>query len=162
MKCKICEFWRKYPYRLNDRLFFEKKCREGLSLRKLELLLESYGIIAKKDLISKHIRACMNVQVSQQREIEKGIKREGIKVIGQKLRGFFIRPELPILPKTCEHRRTRYSFDHNYSSRTSDGLVWIICLDCGEVVKKFDPQEHEERMKRDPRNRKIYRSLTKK
>lgn len=160
--CRICEFWKKYPYKVSDKELFEAKAREGVSLRKLELLLEAIGLKAKKDLIAKHIKVCMNVQVAQQRQVEKEIKRKGIGTLGQKLKGFFIRPSLPSSSEGCEHKRTRYSFDHNYSAETSDGLVWIVCLDCHKVVRKFDPEESERRMKRNPRNLVIYEALRRK
>lgn len=154
--CRICEFWNKYPYKISDQEFFEAKCRQGISLRKLELLLESYGLKAKKDLINKHIHECLGI--AREREIEKEVKR---KTIGRKLRNFFVKPE-PSLPKGCEHRRTKYSFEHNYSTKTSDGLVHVICLDCGAVVSKFDPELQERSMRRDPRNLVIYESLRRK
>jgi len=151
--CRICEFFRKYPYKVNEKELFEKKCREGVSLRNLELLLEAYGCQAKKDLINRHIHECMG--------IEKGIQKE-VKSVGKKLRNLFTKPEIPQTSE-CKHLRTRYSFDHNYSSRTSDGLVWIVCLECGEVISKFDPEEEERRMKKDnSKNLVLYRSLARK
>lgn len=152
MKCRICAFWEKYPYRLNDRLFFEKKCREGTSLRKLELLLESYGIRAKKDLISKHIRVCMNVQVSQQREIEKGIKKEGIKRVGKKLRNFFIRPEEPKLPQACKHVATESFYD------ISSERIFTRCKICKALLGSADPEEKNNKRKSEA----IWRSLNRK
>jgi len=152
--CRICRFFQKYPYKLSEKELFEKKCREGTSLRKLELLLEAYGLKAKKDLIAKHIKVCMNVQVAQQREIEKEIKKKGIRAVGQKLRQFFVKPELP---KTleCEHLRTTQFFDMGREE------VFIKCLDCGKILGSYDPEENERRMERDPRNVILYNALRK-
>lgn len=139
--CKICRFWEKFPYRVSERELFNKKCREGTSLRKLELLLEAYGLKAHKDLISKHMRVCMHVDVSTQRQIEKGLKKG--KNIGQKLRGFFIpSKEEPMVAEACSHEVTIPVFDLNTER------VFSKCRSCGKILRgSVDP--HNRRRNRD-------------
>jgi len=141
--CRICEFWKTYPYKVSERELFNKKCREGTSLRKLELLLEAFGLKARKDLISKHIRLCMNLEVSEQRRIEKELARE--KSFGQKVKGFFIRPkEDPILPTECPHTNTENFFD------LGSERVLTRCRKCGEILSgSFDPHKKKTKKRND-------------
>jgi len=105
--CRICEYWTKFPYKVSEKELFNKKCREGTSLRKLELLLEAYGLKARKDLISKHIRLCMSLEVREQRGIERELSKEkGLRGLGRKISGIFVRPEEPKLPQKCPHTST--------------------------------------------------------
>lgn len=129
--CRICQYWRKYSYKVSEKELFEKKCRENVSLRKLELLLEAYGLQAKKDLIRKHIKNCMNLEVSEQRRKEKQLAKEkGLKSIGKKLTGFFIpKKEDPVVPNACLHIQTRPAFD------LSTEKVYAKCLKCGKVLR---------------------------
>jgi hypothetical protein len=123
----------------------QKKCREGTSLRKLELLLEAYGLKAKKDTIQKHISICMDIQVSQQRTVEKETKRKGIKKLGQKLTGFFIpKREEPPFPKSCPHTQTISFFDLR-SER-----VLTKCKMCGKLLTgSVDPHKKLKNRRRD-------------
>jgi len=163
--CRICEYWKKYPYKVSEKELFNKKCREGTSLRKLELLLEAFGLKARKDLIrkhisvcmdiqvsqqraeekGKHISVCMDIQVSQQRAEEKGIKRGDLKSIGRKLNNFFIRPkEEPQIPKACSHEVTEPFFD------LSSERVHVRCRQCGKVLSgSVDPHTKKKRDRRD-------------
>ena len=151
--CRICRFWEKYSYRVSERELFEKKVRESTSLRKLELLLESYGLKAKKDLINRHIHDCMGIEAKEQREQEKEIKTEGIR---NRVKEFFIRPqELPQTEK-CEHLRTESFWD------ISSERVHCRCLDCGEILGfGVDAQDNTRRMEKDSRNLIIYGALKK-
>ena len=153
--CRICEFWKRYPYRVSERELFNKKVREGTSLRKLELLLEAYGLKAKKDLIRKHISVCMNTEVSEQRRFEKVLQKT--KDMGHKAKEFFIRPQ-PFQPPKCPHTLTETFF-----SVPHEGL-FVKCKMCGKLLSRIpvDPEELEKRQRKDPRNLIIYRSLTRK
>ena len=155
--CKICTFFQKFPYRASDLRFFEKACREGKSLRKLELLLESYGLKCNKDTIAKHIKTCMKLGVSEQRKIEKQIKREKNRLsrIGEIISKFFSRPEEPVSER-CEHRRTELFFD------ISVERVCCRCLECGEILGSgVAPEDNRKRMRRAAGNSVIIRSLKK-
>jgi len=125
--CRICKFFRKYPYKLSEKHFFEKAVREGKSLRKLEFLLQSYGVGAKKDLINRHIKECMSSEVSSQRQSEKGILKEKRGGFTGKLRSIFNRP-LPVLIPKCEHKFTESFFD------VYKEVVRTKCKDCGKVL----------------------------
>lgn len=157
-RCKICRFFREtYSTKSREEILFTQKCREGLSLRKLSLVLEALGCKANKDTVRFHIQNCLGLEIREQRRTEKLIEKT--KKVGEKLSRFFIRPELPQTSE-CKHKRTRYDFEnHNSSMRTSDGLVWQICLDCNQIVRKFDPEKHEKRMEKNPRNLELYRML---
>jgi len=130
--CRICEFFKKYPYKLNDKTFFEAKAKQGASLRKLELLLESYGCRSRKDLINKHLKECLGI-TREDRQIEKDLKHKGIRKVGQKISGFFIRSKLEELPKKCPH-----SFTTSFQS-LHDGNIYTKCKDCGKILGSFDP-----------------------
>ena len=147
--CRICRFWEKYSYRVHDKDFFEAKVRQNYSLRKLELLLESYGLKAKKDLINRHIHDCMGIESTERQEQEK----EGIR---NRVKQFFIRPqELPQTEK-CEHLRTESFWD------ISSERVHCRCLDCGEILGfGIDAQDNTRRMEKDSRNLLIYGALKK-
>ena len=94
----------------------------------------------------------MNIQVSEQRKIEKEIKKG--KSIGQKLRRFFIRPK-PKLPQECPHNDMFCFFD------IVSEEVYTKCRLCGKILKgSIDPHEAEKRQKKDYRNQILYRSLT--
>lgn len=141
--CRICEFWKTYPYKVSERELFDKKCREGTSLRKLELLLEAYGLKARKDLIRKYIKNCMNIEVSEQRRIEKELaKGKGLRELGRKISGFFIKPKLE-LPKECSHNFTT-SFQSFH-----DGNIYTKCLACGKVLGSFDPHSKKTKKRND-------------
>lgn len=136
--CRICQFWERYPYRVSERELFEKKAREGVSLRKLELLLEAYGLKAKKDLISKHIKVCMNLEVSEQRQIEKQIKKEktGISKITEKISKFFIKPEVVIPERQeCLHLITTKIW--NFEKEGVDEF----CTQCGEHLGFYEVED---------------------
>ena len=62
-------------------------------------------------------------------------------------------PSLP--PPKCKHLRVEFRFN------VWTEKVWLVCLDCDSVLKKFDPEVEEERRKRDPRNKKLYNLLRK-
>ena len=87
------------------------------------MLLEAYGLKAKKDHINKHIHECMGLEVKTQRDIEKSIQREGLKRVAGKVKGFFIRPtEEPKIPRECPHTATTsFQFFH-------DGNIYTKCL----------------------------------
>lgn len=137
--CRICKFWKKYPYKLSEKHFFEAKVREGCSLRKLEVLLESYGIKAKKDLINRHIKNCMGSEVLGQRLSEKELLKEKREGFTGKLRRFFNRP-LPVPIPKCEHLVTENFFDM-YKE-----VVRTRCKDCGKVLSgSIDPNSKSKR-----------------
>lgn len=153
--CRICQFWEKYPYRVSERELFDKKCREGTSLRRLELLLEAYGLKAKKDLIRKHIQTCMNAQAKEQREIEKSIKKDGIKAIHRKIKSFFVKQEEP--KWLCSHTLTEVFFSLPHER------LFVRCKVCGELLTPYgiDAEDLEKRQQNDPRNLVILKSLRK-
>jgi len=143
--CRICEFWKTYLYKVSERELFTKKAREGTSLRKLELLLEAYGLKARKDLIRTHIKNCMNLEVSEQRRIEKQLaKGKGLKSIGKKL-GFFIpKKEEPMIPTECPHTVTIPFFD------LSSERVHVRCRQCGKVLSgSADSHKKQKRRRKD-------------
>ena len=151
--CKICRFFEK-PYRKSEQMTFEKLAREGCSLRKLEIFFLALNFKANKDSINKHIKVCMGVDVSTQRIIEKDIKREGIRGIPRRVKEFFIRPT-EIIPKGCPHSVTIPFYD------VASEQVYARCQRCGEVLKgSIDPHEIEKRKKKDPRNKILYWSLS--
>lgn len=144
--CRICKYWNDYPYKVSERELFNKKVREGTSLRKLELLLEAYGLKARKDLIRTHIKNCMNLEVSEQRRIEKELaKGKGLKSIGKKLGGFFIpKKEEPMIPTECPHSMTVPFFD------LGSERVHVRCRQCGKVLSgSADPHKKQKRRCRD-------------
>ena len=148
--CRICKFWDKYPYRISDKELFEKKIREGTSLRKLELLLEAFGLKARKDLINRHIHECMDTEVHTQRRIEKKLKQG----IGKRIQEYFTRPREED-PLECPHTLQIPFFD------ILDEQVKSRCQLCGKIISNYgiDPHETRTRQLRDPRNRLIYDSL---
>lgn len=150
--CRICRFFEKYPYKRNDKTFFETKARQGASLRKLELLLESYGLKARKDLINKHLKECLGFET--ERKIEREAKKSrGVRGIPKKVKKFFIRHS-EVIPQGCLHTVTVPFFD------VASEQVYVRCKMCGEILKgSIDPHEAEKRQEKDPRNWKIYESL---
>ncbi len=130
--CRICKFFRKYPYKISEKEFLEKAIREGKSLRKLELLLESYGIKAKKDLISKHIKECMSSEVLGQRLDEKQRKRKG--VVG-KLKHIFKPYTKPQVE--CTHpKNARVAWmDQN------TGNIAVQCSRCKTILGTYNPSK---------------------
>lgn len=141
--CRICEYWRAHPYKVSERELFNKKVREGTSLRKLELLLEAYGLKAKKDLINKHIQECMGLEAKAQRNIEKSIQREGLKRVTRRVKSFFVRPKLEELPKECSHTVTTSFLSMH------DGNIYTKCLECGKILGSFDPHKKKTKRKND-------------
>jgi len=138
--CRICRFFKKYPYKISEQEFLLKAIREGKSLRNLELLLASYGIKAKKDLINRHIKECLGIEIQSQRKAEK-IQKKGI--LG-KLGHIFNKPS-PIMKPSCQHIRTESFWDSSSES------VRCKCLDCKMLLSgSRDPNS-------DSRIRKGYR-----
>jgi len=140
--CRICEFFRKHPCLKSQEDFFEAKVHEGVSLRKLELILEAFGCKAKKDLIARHIRECIGIERTNE------AKKESIK---QKLRGFFIKPKE--LPSSCKHETTRQYYDMESEK------VIIQCTKCHKILTSYDPEALERRMLKDKRNQILYEAL---
>lgn len=170
--CRICKFFEDYPYKLSEKELFEKKAREGTSLRQLSLLLEAYNLKANKDTISKHIKVCMGIDVSTQRAIEKDIKKEGIRAIGRKVKEFFVRPS-EVVPLECPHNRIRLEYGTPIAHNTGRAIeipldssekVKVVCSECGKVLDEIDPEEVERRKRKglDHYDYAIYRSLTRK
>ena len=119
------------------------------------MFFQALNLKVKKDAINSHIHSCMSIEVSAQREIEKGIKRGSLKSIGRKLGGFFIRPkEEPQIPKACSHEVTEPFFD------LSSERVHVRCRQCGKVLSGSEDPHKKKR--RDHRNLVIYGSLRKK
>lgn len=142
--CRICQFFRK-PYRRSEKEIFEKLVREGTSLRRLEVFFQALNLKVRKDAINSHIHNCMSVEASTQRQIEKGIKREGLKSMGKKLTGFFIpKKETPTFPESCPHTQTISFFDLR-SER-----VLTKCKMCGKLLTgSADPHEKPKNRRRD-------------
>ena len=151
---RICSFFQKYPYKLNDRTFFETKARQGASLRKLELLLESYGLKAKKDLINKHLKECLGFET--ERKIERDAKKSrGLKSVSRRLGKFsgFIKLKEEPIPQKYPHNQTIHFFD------LSSERIYVKCKSYGEILNRnMDPHRKQ---RRDRRNLVIYRSLRK-
>ena len=145
MRCKICRFWRDRRYLISEKEQFEKLAREGVSLRKLEIYFQALHFTVKKNAISSHIKNCMNIQVSQQRGIEKSIKKEGIKKLGKKLGGFFIpKKKEPMIPTECPHTVTIPFFD------LSSERVHVRCRQCGKILfGSADPHKKQKRRRKD-------------
>ncbi len=140
--CRICQFFHK-PYRQSEKETFEKLVREGTSLRRLEVFFQALNLKVRKDAISNHIKKCLNLEISEQRRIEKELaKGRGLSGVGRKLGGFFIRPkEDPILATECPHAYTENFFD------LKSERVLTRCKKCGEILSgNFDP--HKEKTKR--------------
>lgn len=151
--CRICRFFEKYPYKRNDKTFFETKARQGASLRKLELLLESYGLKAKKDLINKHLKECLGFET--ERKIEREAKKSrGVRGIPKKVKKFFVRHS-EVIPQGCPHSVTVPFFSPPHER------VFVKCKMCGKILTPYgiDPEEAEKRQSKDPRNKIIYASL---
>jgi len=140
--CRICQFFGK-PYRQNEKETFEKLVREGTSLRRLEVFFQALNLKVRKDAISNHIKKCMNLEVSEQRRIEKELARE--KGFGQKVKGFFIRlKEDPILPAECPHTNTENFFD------LGSERVLTRCRKCGEIFSgSFGPHKKKTKKRND-------------
>ena len=141
--CRICRFFGK-PYRQSEKETFEKLVREGTSLRRLEVFFLALNLKVRKDAISNHIKKCMSLEVSEQRTIEKEIQK-GKVTIGQKVKGFFIRPkEEPIIPTECPHTVTIPFFD------LSSERVRVRCRQCGKVLSgSVDPHKKQKRRRKD-------------
>ena len=141
--CRICQFFRK-PYRQSEKEIFEKLVREGTSLRRLEVFFQALNLRVRKDAISNHIKKCMNLEVSEQRRIEKELAKEkGLRELGRKISGFFIKPKLEELPKKCPHTATT-SFQSFH-----DGNIYTKCLECGKILGSFDPHSKKTKRKND-------------
>jgi len=142
--CRICQFFRK-PYRSSEKETFQKLVREGCSLRRLEVFFQALNLKVRKDAINSHIHNCMSIEASTQRQIEKGIKREGLKSISRKLGGFFIpKKEEPMIPTECPHTVTIPFFD------LSSERVHVRCRQCGKVLYgSADPHKKQKRRRKD-------------
>lgn len=146
--CKICEFFNHVKW---EKANFEKKVREGSSLRILEAYLEGLGCKCSLKTISKHISKCMGVEVKEQRKIERSLLKA--KKPFQKLREFFIKPELPKTSE-CEHKRTTHFFS------LVEEKVKIKCLECGLILGDYEPERNERNT--NPRELLVLESLSRK
>jgi len=152
-RCKVCKFLREHAF---AKAQFDNEKHKALSLKELQTVLRVLGLDASKSTISRHLTQCEGLKLFETKttKIKKAIKRPFKKF------NFFIKPIVEI-PSTCKHERVRHSFDHNYWDRKADGLVWIVCLDCNEVVMKYDPDTERNR-KRPRRDLTIINALRKK
>jgi len=115
----------------------QKSIRRGLEYQALHFTV-------KKDAISSHIKNCMNIQVSQQRTVEKEIRRKSLRKIGQKLSGFFIpKKKESMIPTECPHIATT-SFQSMH-----DGNIYTKCLECGKILGSFNPHKKQTKIKND-------------
>jgi hypothetical protein len=154
-KCQICRFFSEKPYRNLEKEFFEKKAREGVSLRELSLLLESYGLKIGKDAISKHIRECLPSEIREQREAEKERKAKESKSLFKKI-GFKIKDFVsPQGVQECSHNQGWIE----YFDLLHEEVV-RLCSSCRKEILRYDPEEDSRRIETNPRNMRIYESLT--
>ena len=153
--CKICAFWKKNFFMVSQREHFEKRVRETLSLAKLCILLEGYGLEVSRETVRNHILNHMTLEISEQRKYEReNILARGVKKVRQK---FWIKPEeITSLPQTCEHPRHKQFqyYDLNLER------VQVFCGVCKKLLYSFDPEQDSRRMNKNPRNLAILESLT--
>jgi len=135
-ECRICKFFQSHPHKVSEE-FFEQKAREGIPLRQLSLLLESYGLKVSKDLVSKHIRECLPSEIREQRQAEKEHKAKESKSVFKGIEDFF-RPK----KEKCEHLRTMSYFDMGMER------VIVQCKDCGMRLYDYDSEQEERNQRR--------------
>lgn len=74
----------------------------------------------------------MNIEVQEQRGLEKGLRKKPLKAI-LKLRQFF-KPSEPQTPNRCEHKRVKHFWS------LTDECVKVKCLDCGLIIDSYDSE----------------------
>lgn len=145
--CKVCSFYTGCSWL---RGAFEKRVREGYSLRRLQSFCEGQGLECDTKTLSKHIKNCMGLEVREQRKIEKALRKvkDPLKRVW-KLKDFF-RPEST--PQTeCPHLATTKEF------RIDLELVEERCSHCGKVLGHYSVERAERQDRR--KNMVIYTSL---
>ena len=143
-RCKICKFWSTQgKYRIGEKATFEKKCREGSSLRDMVKYLEFCGLKVSRETVRRHLQ-CMDIDVRLQRKAEIEIKKEQ-KGIRGKLRGIFRRPHVGVKLE-CEHKFTENFFDIN------EEVVRTKCSTCGKILSgSIDPNLAEKKREKNDR-----------
>jgi hypothetical protein len=140
--CKICDYF-KNGYRKNDEENFKKLVAENVSLRRLEIFFKALNYPVQKDTIRKHILH-METSVKEQRETEKSLKKEETKGTVNKIKDFFIRPDLPVPSKVeCTHLNSRKTW--NLATETVDEY----CSSCGKLLGSYSPEEARSNPDRD-------------
>lgn len=133
MRCKICRFWEtKARFKLTEKTKFEQMAREGSSLKELSQYLEFCGLKTSRETVRQHLKH-MDLDVRRQREAEKEIQKEK-KGIGQKLRSFFHKNDLPFEVE-CKHEITESFFS------IADERVYTKCKKCEKILGSADPQD---------------------
>jgi len=148
---KIEQWLRDHKYLRNP---FYAKIREGLSLRHLQTWLEANGCKVSVATLSNYVKT-LDLEIRKQRELERNLKKKSPSAIN-KVREFFssLTGET-FTPIGCEHKVTERFFD------MASEKVCIKCSSCGKLLASYDPEEHEKRMEKDPRNWKLLEALQK-
>src|SRR3990170_3285829 len=102
---------------------FQKEMAEGRSLRHMATYLRALGLHCDIKTISKHLKLCENLEVKEQRRLEKITIRA--KNPFKKLGEFFKPQKLLIPSEGCEHIRTKQFYDMACEQ------VFVRCSDCG-------------------------------
>ena len=145
--CKICSYFKHAKWNLP---LFEKEVAEGKSLRALRMLLLGMGLKVSEKTISSHFTH-MDTQVIAVRKHKTSLKQKVRKKLNAVPKFFIKTPKLPST-SDCEHKMIRYRFDE-----WTNGMVWVICRNCGAKIREFDPEREAHNPYAD---RLIYASLT--